>query len=72
MDDPQIGADPNRIDCAKRVASVPERDFEYAAVNSLEWLRLVGLTSLGRDSQRATNLKLNLNREGLEILQGGL
>jgi len=42
-----------------RKASPPERDFEHAAVNALEWLRLVGLASLGRDGQRAANLKLH-------------
>jgi hypothetical protein len=49
-----------------------QRDFEYAAVNALERLRLVGLASLGCDGQGAANLKLHLDGERLQIPQGGL
>jgi len=52
VDDPNISADLNSVDDPESVPSMPERDFEHAAVNALERLGFVRFTVPGSYRER--------------------
>ena len=67
MDHPQGVSELHRIDNAKCIASVSERDFEDASTHPLEGLGGIGFPASGGDRQRLSSILLNLKRKCLKI-----
>ena len=67
MDHPQGVPELHRINNAKCIASVSERDFKDAPTHSLEWLGGIGFPAPRSDRQRLSSILLNLKRKRLKI-----
>lgn len=72
MNDPDVGADLNRIDDAVGAASVIQHELDNAGAQALERLSDIWFTAFRDDRQGAQRLILNRPREALELFQGPL
>lgn len=69
MDYPNVRIDLNGVKCPKGIAAMAQGNFKNTAIDTLEWLDLVRLSTLGCDGQCIKHVTLHVFRKGLKILK---
>lgn len=64
---PKYPVNLDSVERAERIAAMAQGNLENAAVNALEWLRLIGFSALRRDREGVENIALRLAGKILEV-----